>query len=194
MMKRIFILLLFILGSVSVLMAAGPGNDHKSRKDSIRRAEREAKKMAKMSPEERERYLEEKNRVLPTFQGGDLADFRNWFSEHLSQVSYIKKIGPGARVVIRFVVETDGSVSLQEVVESNDSHLLGAVLQTLSESPRWEPGRNGSGELVRVRYTLPIEGQSIGSEAAPTYENYHKPNAKGREPSTLNHGNHPYGY
>lgn len=193
-MKRFFILFLLLLGSVPQLLAAGPEIDRRGVKDSIRRAEREAKKMAKMTPEERERYLEEKNRVMPTFQGGDLVDFRNWFSERLSQVSYIKKIGPGARVVISFVVEKDGSVSLHEVLESSDSHLLGAVLQTLSESPRWEPGRNGSGELVRVRYTMPIEGGSIDTQRPATYENHYKPNAKGREPSTLNQNNHPYGY
>ncbi len=131
---------------------------------------------------------------MPTFQGGDLVDFRNWFSERLSRVSYIKKIGPGARVVIRFVVETDGSVSLNKVLESNDSHLLGAVIQTLSESPRWEPGRNGSGELVRVGYQFPIEVRGNNLETTPSYENYYKPNTKGREPSTLNRNNHPYGY
>lgn len=164
--------------------------DKKEQRDSLR----EAKKMAKMTPEERERYLEEKNRVMPTFQGGDLLDFRKWFQERLSQVSYIKKIGPGARVVICFVVEKDGSLSLHEVVESNDSHLLGAVLQTLSESPRWEPGRNGSGELVRVGYMFPIETRSSNSEAAPTYENSHKPNTKGQTPSTLHQPHASYGY
>ena len=97
-------------------------------------------------------------------------------------------------MVICFVVEKDGSLSLHEVVESNDSHLLGAVLQTLSESPRWEPGRNGSGELVRVGYMFPIETRSSNSEAAPTYENSHKPNTKGQTPSTLHQPHASYGY
>lgn len=164
--------------------------DKKEQRDSLR----ETKKMAKMTPEERERYLEEKNRVMPTFQGGDLLDFRKWFQERLSQVSYIKKIGPGARVVICFVVEKDGSLSLHEVVESNDSHLLGAVLQTLSESPRWEPGRTGLGELMRVRYTMPIEGASIDTRTPTSYENSHKPNTKGQTPSTLHQPHASYGY
>lgn len=193
-MKRQFFLLLLLFGCVATLSAAEVTHESKKAKDSVRLAQREAKKMAKMSPEEREKYLEEKNRVMPKFQGGDLADFRNWFSSRISQVSYIKKISPGARVVITFVVEKDGSVTLLEVKESNDSHLLGAVLQTLSESPRWEPGRNGSGELVRVGYTFPIESRGLHSEATPTYENFHKPNAKGRMPSTLKETYAPYGY
>ncbi len=55
-MKRFLILLLLLLGSVSPLLAAGPEIDRRGMKDSIRRAEREAKKMAIMTPEERERY------------------------------------------------------------------------------------------------------------------------------------------
>jgi TonB family protein len=93
---------------------------------------------------------------MPTFEGGDLSDFRAWVQSQLvyPREAVEKKIG--GRVILRFVVERDGSVSNVEEISSPDRLLTDEAIRVLKSSPKWSPGMKG-GKTVRVFYILPIE-------------------------------------
>ena len=59
------------------------------------------------------------------------------------------------RVLVTFIVETDGSVSNLEVERQAFPSLDAEAIRVLSAMPKWTPGKQG-GQVVRVKYTLPI--------------------------------------
>ncbi len=67
--------------------------------------------------------------------------------------SHEKKIE--GRVIVNFVVNTDGSISDVSVIRGIDPMLDAEAMRVISEMPNWKPGMQ-RGEAVRVRFTLPI--------------------------------------
>ena len=59
------------------------------------------------------------------------------------------------RVMVQFVVETDGSVSDVHVAKQVFSSLDAEAIRVVQAMPKWTPGKNG-GQVVRVKYNLPI--------------------------------------
>ncbi|MCC8147163.1 MAG: TonB family protein [Bacteroidales bacterium] len=59
-------------------------------------------------------------------------------------------------VVVRFVVEEDGSISDVEVVRSLDKRLDAEAVRVVNLMPKFIPGKQG-GKTVRVYYTLPVK-------------------------------------
>ncbi|MDE5636661.1 MAG: energy transducer TonB [Alistipes sp.] len=73
-----------------------------------------------------------------------------------------------ARFVVRFTVETDGSVALGNELESTDPRLRRKVLRALSAAPRWTPATK-DGKPVRSSHVLRIqlpEGRPMPPERA----------------------------
>jgi TonB family protein len=102
---------------------------------------------------------------MPTFQGGDLNVFRNWFQ---SQIQYPKEAmekNISGRVIFSFVVEKDGSTSDFTVLQAPDKLLADEVERIFKTCPKWEPGTQ-RGEKVRVKYTVPIVFAIQGNNAA----------------------------
>ncbi|MBO7262006.1 MAG: TonB family protein [Alistipes sp.] len=95
---------------------------------------------------------------MPTFQGGDLGKFRAWVMQHVKYPPIALENGIQGNVVVKFVVEKDGTLSNIQVLYSPDKTLSDAAIQVLQESPKWEPGKK-SNKPVRVTYTLPISFQ-----------------------------------
>ena len=92
---------------------------------------------------------------MPKFLGGDVNKFQSWV---LSEVKYPESAlesGIQGNVLVKFIIEKDGSLSNIEVIQSPDEALSAAVVEVLCDSPKWEPALN-RGELVRVTYTLPV--------------------------------------
>lgn len=91
--------------------------------------------------------------VLPSFRGGDLNTFRQWVAQHtlFPQEAIEKKIQ--GRVLLTFIVETDGSVSNVTIVRSVAQVIDDEAVRVISSSPKWSPGRQG-GKPVRVRYSM----------------------------------------
>lgn len=81
-------------------------------------------------------------------------------------------------VVVRFVVEKDGTISNPEVIREPGSGLGDEALRVVSqmnELPhRWTPGRQ-KGEIVRVQFILPIKFQLKEEHKKPELisDNYH---------------------
>lgn len=93
--------------------------------------------------------------TMPRFRGGELNDFRNWVQAQLVYPAEARKKRLSGRVIVKFVVEKDGSLTDVKIVESPDEALSNEVIRVLKLSPKWTPGMQ-RGQNVRVQFTLPI--------------------------------------
>lgn len=59
------------------------------------------------------------------------------------------------RVLVTFIVETDGAISNANVVRGVDPSLDAEALRVILGMPYWKPGKQ-RGSAVRVQYTVPI--------------------------------------
>ena len=59
------------------------------------------------------------------------------------------------RVMVQFVVETDGSVSDVHVAKQVFPSLDAEAVRVVQAMPKWTPGKE-KGKVVRVKYNLPI--------------------------------------
>ncbi|MCD8101773.1 MAG: energy transducer TonB [Alistipes sp.] len=95
---------------------------------------------------------------MPTFQGGDLSKFRSWVMNKLVYPSAAAENGIDGKVILTFVIETDGSLSNIEILSAPDRTLAEEAERVLKLSPQWAPGKQQNTE-VRVRFNLPIDFQ-----------------------------------
>ena len=91
---------------------------------------------------------------MPTFPGGDKA-----LHETLGKlIKYPKNAYDNnieGKVLIRFVVSKDGSITNASVLRSADPSLDQAALEAVKSLPKFNPGKQG-GKPVNIWYTLPI--------------------------------------
>ena len=95
---------------------------------------------------------------MPTFQGGDLGEFKNWVFSRLMYPAEAREKGISGTVIVIFVVEKDGSISIREVVSSPDKSLSNEVMRVMLSAPKWTPG-TAKGTPIEVQHTLPITFQ-----------------------------------
>jgi len=93
--------------------------------------------------------------VKPQFQGGDDGAFRTWVNERLIYPETAKNNGIQGRVILSFIVDTDGTVRDVIVLRSVDPELDKEGVRVISMSPKWTPGQE-KGKPVKVRYNFPI--------------------------------------
>lgn len=93
--------------------------------------------------------------TMPSFRGGGIDRFRDWVQKRTTypEAAIEKKIR--GKVVLTFIVETDGSVSNVNVVQGVDPLLDVEAVKAIQSSPRWTPGHQ-RGKPVRVRYIIPL--------------------------------------
>lgn len=91
----------------------------------------------------------------PTFLGGDENTFGKWVFERLEYPELAKENGIQGRVILNFVVNTDGRVVDVKVVRGVDPTLDKEAVRVVSSSPKWKPGRQRD-KAVKVRYTFPV--------------------------------------
>lgn len=91
---------------------------------------------------------------MPEFSGGQKA-FIKFLQSNLSYPKRAQRKGIEGRVVLQFIVNTDGSVTDVSIVKSVDPEIDAEALRIVSIMPRWSPGRQ-NGKPVTVRYTLPL--------------------------------------
>ncbi|MFQ7502488.1 MAG: energy transducer TonB [Alistipes finegoldii] len=77
--------------------------------------------------------------------------------------------GIGGRVVLSFVVEKDGSVSDIEKLQAPDASLWEEARRVIASSPKWKPGEQ-RGQIVRVKYTLPVDFRLTKASDTPAPE------------------------
>ena len=93
----------------------------------------------------------------PEFPGGNVALLR-YISEHVCYPESAAQEGAQGRVLCRFTVNKDGSVSDVTVVRSLHPELDKESVRVLSELPKFKPGSH-KGETVRVYFSLPVRFQ-----------------------------------
>ena len=59
------------------------------------------------------------------------------------------------RVMVQFIVETDGSISDVHVAKQVFPSLDAEAIRVVQAMPKWTPGKE-KGRVVRVKYNLPI--------------------------------------
>ena len=95
---------------------------------------------------------------MPTFMGGDISKFRSWVASKLRYPQLAQENNITGRVLLKFVVEKDGTLTNIQVLQSPDKSLADEAIRVLKTSPRWEPGKQRN-QSVRVFYTLPVDFQ-----------------------------------
>ncbi len=94
--------------------------------------------------------------TMPTFNGGDLATFRNWVMQRLVYPTIAAENGIQGRVILTFIIEKDGSLSSIETLLSPDASLSNEAIRVLKQSPKWTPALQRN-QPIRLKFTLPIE-------------------------------------
>lgn len=89
-----------------------------------------------------------------SFPGGQTA-LMSWLGDNIRYPVIAQENGIQGRVIIQFVVASDGSIDDIVVVRGVDPSLDREAERLVSEMPKWIPGRQG-GKAVKVRFTLPI--------------------------------------
>lgn len=91
---------------------------------------------------------------MPEFPGG-MEALMTFLSRNIKYPSDAQNKGVQGRVVVQFVVNTDGKIEDAHVVRSVQSELDKEALRVINSMPNWKPGKQ-KGEVVRVKYTVPI--------------------------------------
>lgn len=91
---------------------------------------------------------------MPEFPGGPQAMFE-FVSKNIMYPKESEKLGIQGRVIVRFVVDCDGSITNVSIVKSVDPSLDKEAVRVVKSMPRWIPGKN-NGSAVRVKYTVPV--------------------------------------
>lgn len=93
--------------------------------------------------------------VKPKFQGGDANTFSKWVSLNLEYPANAKANGVSGRVMVEFIVNTDGSVSDVKVLRGVDPELDAEAIRVIQSSPKWTPGEQRDSP-VKVGYQFPV--------------------------------------
>lgn len=91
---------------------------------------------------------------LPEFEGGP----KGWAKFLMTTLQYppaARSRGIQGRVITKFVIEKDGSITDVQVLSSPHALLSAEAVRVLGKSPKWLPGIQ-EGNPVRVAYTLPL--------------------------------------
>jgi protein TonB len=90
--------------------------------------------------------------VMPEFPGG-MAAWQRFLAKNI-RVPGSEEGGP-KRVVIRFIVNEDGTLSGLQMMASGGKELDDEIMRVLGKSPKWIPGSTG-GKKIKVYHKQPI--------------------------------------
>lgn len=91
---------------------------------------------------------------MPEFKGGNKA-LMDYLAANLQYPKGAETKGTQGRVIVQFIVNTDGSIDNAKVLRSVDPELDAEALRVINGMPKWKPGTQ-KGEPVRVKYTVPV--------------------------------------
>jgi len=92
--------------------------------------------------------------VIPEFPGGEDSLWK-FISKNVVYPEEARKKNLEGKVVIKFIIETDGSISNVEVVQSVAPILDEEAVRVIKLMPKWKPGKQ-RGKFVRVYFQIPI--------------------------------------
>lgn len=88
------------------------------------------------------------------FPGGQAA-LMKWLSQNIRYPEAAQQNDIQGRVIVKFVVERDGSISQASIVKGVDKDLDREALRVVKKMPKWQPGKN-NGVAVRSYFNLPV--------------------------------------
>ncbi|MDE6342932.1 MAG: TonB family protein [Muribaculaceae bacterium] len=88
------------------------------------------------------------------FPGGQAA-LMKWLSSNIHYPEAAQQNDVQGRVIVKFVVEKDGSVSQATILKGVDKDLDKEALRVVNKMPKWQAGKN-NGVSVRSYFTLPV--------------------------------------
>ena len=103
-------------------------------------------------PEDQIFEIVENPAVPPT---GDIPSLLKWIANHIEYPQSALDNNIQGKVVLRFVVEKDGSIGDVVVARKVDPALDKEAVRVLKSMPKWTPGKQ-RGKAVRSYFTLPI--------------------------------------
>lgn len=92
---------------------------------------------------------------MPSFPGG-LEELYKWIDNNVQYPAIAWENGIEGRVILKFIVEKDGSLRDSTVIHSVHPMLDREALRLVGQMPKWNPGKR-AGVPVRVRYCLPMK-------------------------------------
>ncbi|MDR0844431.1 MAG: energy transducer TonB [Tannerella sp.] len=102
--------------------------------------------------------------VMPEFPGGQQA-LMDFIAKNIKYpVEAIEKSIQG-RVLVGFVVKTDGLIDGVKVVQPVDASLDKEAMRVINSMPKWTPGTN-KGKAVAVKFSVPISFRLASGEIA----------------------------
>lgn len=103
---------------------------------------------------EAKRVIVENPEVVPAFPGGEIELYK-WLARNIRYPEAAVKNNTQGRVVVRFVVNEDGSAGDATVVKGVSSELDAEALRVVGELPKFKPG-TVKGKPTACWFTLPI--------------------------------------
>lgn len=88
------------------------------------------------------------------FPGGQAA-LMKWLGANIRYPEAAQQNNIQGRVIVRFVVEKDGSIGAVNVVKGVDKDLDKEAMRVVKKMPKWQAGKN-NGVAVRSYFTLPV--------------------------------------
>jgi len=92
--------------------------------------------------------------LMPAFNGGEEAMYQ-FLSENIKYPQVAKETGIQGTVIVKFVVEKDGSISDVQLLKTIGGGCDEEAVRVVKAMPKWKVGKQ-NGEPVRVYFTLPI--------------------------------------
>ena len=90
----------------------------------------------------------------PYFPGGQQG-LMNWLASNLQYPKRSQQNDIQGRVIVKFVVNADGSIEQASVVKGVDKDLDAEALRIIRSMPKWIPGKK-DGVAIRTYFTLPV--------------------------------------
>ncbi len=91
---------------------------------------------------------------LAEFPGGQAA-LMKWLSNNIRYPESAQQNDIQGRVIVKFVVEKDGSIGQATIAKGVDKDLDREAIRVVKKMPKWQPGKN-NGVAVRSYFTLPV--------------------------------------
>ena len=91
----------------------------------------------------------------PEFPGGEVALFE-YLNKNIQYPKKAAEAGIEGTVVVKFVVERDGSITKAQILRDIGNGCGDEALRVVNSMPRWKPGKQGV-KYVRCEFTLPVQ-------------------------------------
>lgn len=91
---------------------------------------------------------------MAEFPGGQAA-LMKWLSNNIRYPEAAQQNDVQGRVIVKFVVEKDGSIGQATILKGVDKDLDREALRVVKKMPKWQPGKN-NGVAVRSYFNLPV--------------------------------------